>query len=878
MEFAILGPLRVDGPGGSITIGAPKQRALLAALLLAHREDGVSSSRLIDVIWDADPPATAGKALQVQVSQLRRALGADTIVTRPNGYAIGAGTVDLETFERLFAEARDAPPAEAARLLRDALALFRGPPLADAPLYGPARGEADRLAELRLTALERRIEADLALGGHAELASELDALTHEHPYRERFQGQRMLALYRAGRQADALEAYRRARAVLIEDLGIEPGRELQRLHDAILAQDPALELNAPPPPRAPAPALPAPATPLLGRDADLATAAALLDETRLLTLTGPGGIGKTRFALELAHRLGERFREGARFVALGALEDAAQVGPELEQALGGELGGRALLLVVDNFEQLLDAAPELARILDGSPESKLVVTSRAPLRLAGEHELALGALAPAPAAALFIRRARAVDPRRELTETPEVTQICARLDGLPLAIELAAARTKVLSPGEILDRLGRRLDLLSSGPRDAPARQQTLRAAIAWSYDLLAPAAQTLFSQLSVFAGGFTLATAEAVCGIEALDGIQALADQSLVTRAQDGRFGMLETVREYALERLADEDGVRERHARVFAEQVQGAEAGMTGAALPDWLRRLDADHDNVRAALRHALAAGDAETALGMVGPLWRYWLMRGHIAEGRALAGAALALPGGPPLLRMSTANAGILAGEQGDFAAARTLFEECLAAARDGGSRYYEARAGSNLGILAMYGDDHDAAVRRFEAATAISSAIGDERMHALLVQNLGLAHLAAGRRERAVELLEEAVASARETGDRGLVNSIQRALARIRGDRELALECLQDAQALGDANALVYCLETAAALAPDPAVGARLWGAAAALRDEAGAARQPDEAAWAEPVETRLRAAAPPEAFARGAELSAPDAVALAGAP
>jgi DNA-binding SARP family transcriptional activator len=250
MEFAILGPLRVDGPGGSITIGAPKQRALLAALLLAHREDGVSTARLIDVIWDADPPATAGKALQVQVSQLRRALGADAIVTRPNGYAIGAGSVDLATFERLVAEARDAPPAEAARLLRDALALFRGPPLADAPLYGPAHGEADRLAELRLSALERRIAADLALGRHAELASELDPLTHEHPYRERFHAQRMLALYRAGRQADALEAYRRARAVLIEDLGIEPGRELQRLHEAILAQDPALDLHAPPPRRA----------------------------------------------------------------------------------------------------------------------------------------------------------------------------------------------------------------------------------------------------------------------------------------------------------------------------------------------------------------------------------------------------------------------------------------------------------------------------------------------------------------------------------------------------------------------------------------------------------------------------------------------------
>src|SRR5262245_48009251 len=640
MEFRILGPLQVVGPGGEIPVPGAKQRAVMATLLLHHGDGVVSAERLIDELWGEEPPATAAKSLQVHVSQLRRVLGeGQPIVTRPTGYAVelAPGALDLERFERLLDDARRArgagDTAAAAEALRAGLALFRGAPLADVELLGRDSAEAARLEGVQLSALEDRLELDLALGEHASVIPELEALVAEHPYRARLHAHLMLALYRDGRQADALDAYRRARTVLVEELGLEPGPELQRLETGVLNQDPAL--NAAERPRAVAPrqqvTLPALPSGLVGREAELQAISTRLRETRLVTILGPGGVGKTRLALELAHRLAAGFRDGARFVALAAIDARDRLESELAQAV--EEDTAELLLVLDNFEQLVDAAPAVSDLLSRAPGVTVLVTSQAALRLSEEHEVALAPLAAEPAVELFLRRARVVE-----ADDPAVGEICRRLDGLPLAIELAAARTRALTPAAILERLGRRLDLLTGGPRDAPARQRTLRAAIEWSHDLLSDTERDVFARLSIFAGGWSFDAAEAVRGA-VLDELETLVDRSLVVRAGE-RFGMLESIHEFARERLADA-AVGDRHAAWALALAEDAEANLEGPDAAAWLRRLDDDHENLVAAAEHATAAGDAETAQRLAGALWRFWLARGAVAEGRRLVGAALAL---------------------------------------------------------------------------------------------------------------------------------------------------------------------------------------------------------------------------------------------
>ena len=539
--------------------------------------------------------------------------------------------------------------------------LWRGAPLADFVGEPFAEPEIARLDELRLAALEDRIDADLELGRDGQLVPELERVVVEHPLRERLRAQLMLALYRAGRQADALAVYQQARKALVDDLGIEPGEALRKLERAILAHDPSLGVALPS--KASPRRVPTPPYPLLGRERELTALADLVcrDDTRLVTLTGIGGIGKTRLALELVSRLAPEFPDGVGVALLATLDDPALVartilealelpeaGRDPEEALIGPLSGSRLLLLIDNFEQVLAAAPTVARLLGAAPGVKVVVTSRAPLRVAAEHEFAVPPLAENEAAELFVTRAQAANPSFVLTDenAAAVAELCVRLDGLPLAIELAAARSKLLPPAALLARLGNRLELLTGGRRDAPRHQQTLRMTLDWSYDLLDSDAQRLFAQLGVFAGGCTLTSAESVCrvGGSVLEGLATLVDESLVSHRQsdEPRFTLLQVVRDYALERLSasgENDETRRRHLEYFVALADEAELGLAGGDQAIWLARVEGEHDNLRAALAYALETGDSSSALRLVVGVRRFWQIHGYLAEGRQSLESAL-----------------------------------------------------------------------------------------------------------------------------------------------------------------------------------------------------------------------------------------------
>jgi predicted ATPase/DNA-binding SARP family transcriptional activator len=656
MEFRILGPLEVLDGDEVIPLRGARERALLAMLLL-NANQFVSSDRLLDELWGEDLPQSGRAALQVRVSQLRRALGrgAARLVTMSAGYVLEVEPeeLDLTRFERLVAESGRAEPARAAALLREALALWRGRPLADVCYESFAQAAIGRMGQLRLEAIEKRVEADLALGRHAELIAELEMLVSEHPSNERLRGQLMRALYRCGRQGDALAVYRQAVVWLRDELGLEPGPDLRELERAILQHDSMLDLRprsplGRPPASAMAPEshLPVPATTFVGRGRELAEVGLLLRRagTRLLTLTGPGGSGKTRLALRAGEQAAADYREGVWFAGFANVSDPEMIVTTIGQALGlaerpgisptqrlGDwLAERELLLVLDSLEQLVDGTACLSELVAACPGLTLLITSREPLHLAGECQYDVPELAPAEAVELFAARARAVAPAFALD--PDLAErICERLDRLPLAIELAAARTKGLSASEVLARLESRLQLLSGGPRDVPERQRTLRATIDWSYELLDLEQRSLFARLAVFAGGCTLAAAEAVCRAE-LNTLQALIDRSLVRRDAD-RYRMLQTVREYALERLeqtGEAEELRQRHAEWLIELLRAQ-----GLQQPGWpnersLACVAPERENFAAALDWASRRGRFKTVAQLAAPLVGVWLLTGRFHE--------------------------------------------------------------------------------------------------------------------------------------------------------------------------------------------------------------------------------------------------------
>jgi predicted ATPase/class 3 adenylate cyclase len=556
--------------------------------------------------------------------------------------------------------------------------------------------------------------------------------------------------------------------------------------------------------------LPVQLTSFIGREGEIAEVRALLDRTRLLTLTGPGGAGKSRLALQLAAELLLDFKDGACFADLSSVTDPALVPSVLAKALEvREVAGRAileavqehlrdqeLLLVVDNFEQVAEAAPLLEQLLVAAPKLKLLVTSRAVLSLRGEQAYVVppldlpdprrlpdaAALGRFEAVRLFTERARAAAPEFRVTEqnARAVAEITARLDGLPLAIELAATRIKVLTPEQMLPRLQQRLSILTSGARTLPDRQRTLRNTIAWSYDLLDAAERRLFARLSVFAGGWTLTAAEAVCdpvglGLDPLEGVTSLVDQSLVRRTEpadgDPRFAMLETIREFGWERLAaggDREPIRRRHARYFLDLAVQAEPHLTGEDQGEWLDRCEQEHANLRAALRWAIEAGEADRAQQAAGALWRFWQQRGHLTEGRRWLEEVLALPSGQgrtPARAKALAGAGGITWWQEDLEAARGFYQEALAIERQLGDPARTAEALYNQAFMAGAEGRFDAAARLFQESLELFRQAGDEVGATRPLWMSAIGDLAAGRWDRPIAIAEQVVATWRRTGDR-----------------------------------------------------------------------------------------------------------------
>jgi predicted ATPase/DNA-binding SARP family transcriptional activator len=668
----MLGPLVVHGQDGRpVEIGGTRLRTLLIRLAL-DPDRTVTADALIDAVWPDAPPASAGNALQTLISRLRRALPEPAVLTAaPGGYRLDGCDRDVDEFERLAADGRAAAdPGRAADLLTAALALWRGPALADVADAEFARPSAVRLEELRLAVTEDRTAALLAGGGAIEAVADLTALTTRYPLRERPYGLLMRALAELGRTGEALRVYERLRRTLADELGTDPSPELAALHAGLLrgADLPPGNLRTP-------------LTSFVGRDEELARVTGLLQEARLVTLVGPGGAGKTRLAVETGRAVEAKYPDGVWLVELAPVREAAEVpGAVLEAVRPGRIrldalsaqdplarllatlaGTESMLLLLDNCEHLVSASAYLAeQVLGACPGVRILATSREPLALTGEVLCPVGPLpAPPPdsetpldfpAVRLFADRAGAVRPGFAVTPANggPVGEICRRLDGLPLAIELATARLRNLPLDQIAARLGDRFQLLSGGSRTALPRHQTLQAVVDWSWDLLDWAEQRLARRLSVFLDGATLDAVHVVCGGD-LDTLGALVDKSFVTLADDGRYRMLETVRAYAGERLAESgeaERVRNAHAAYFLDLARAAEPYLRGHDQLAWLDRLTAERDNLAAALRWSIDRADAATALGMAGALGWFWALRNHHAEAADWLGQALALPGEVP----------------------------------------------------------------------------------------------------------------------------------------------------------------------------------------------------------------------------------------
>jgi predicted ATPase/DNA-binding SARP family transcriptional activator len=914
MEFLVLGPLDLVVAGAPVSLTAPRQRALLAALLL-RAGTVVAVDALIEALWDSDPPDSAASVLRLYVSNIRRCLPPGRLETRNSGYVllVEEGELDAERFEALFADGKRAlaegSPRLARSLLGRALALWRGAALADFAVESFAREAADRLDELRLQCVEERLAADLELGHHRDVLAELELLVATHPLRDRLRSQLMLALYRSGRQADALACYRRGRDVLIEEHGLDPGTALRELERRILQQDASLELA----PTGPSPErhrVPEPATATIGRDREIAEVRRRLvyGSGRLVTLVGRGGVGKTRLALESAVLVGEELADGAVLVELAAVRDPALLLPSIGHVLGlrspsgsswqdliaDHLRSVELLLVLDNLEHLLEAAAPLVELLALAPRVRILATSTTVLRLSGEQVLVVDPLDPPASIELFIRQTIAAGCPASIPATRRDTLelICARLEGSPLAIELAAPWLRVLSPEELLSRMDSRLNVLRGGSRDIAPRHRTLRATIDWSFELLEAGAQSLFAQLSVFAGGFSFDSMAAVAGPEmGLEQLDTLVTASMV-HARDGRYHLLEVMREYAAERLGNDLAPRRRHAQHFAGLVATAELQLSGVDQLDWLERLDIEHDNLRVALDWLAAGEDTAAAeLHMAAALGRFWYVRGHIGEGLARLQHAIdrAGSGDDASLAKALRAASALAVIQGDYSLANDFATRSLATYRKLGDRSGAARSLSNLGAILHAQGELDVAAATLEECIRECVELGEDRLLALAQNNRGDVALSQRELDAAAAHFAQSLAILQELGDsaniaRSMYNlgAVAVEQNRLEDAHGLLTQSITLSERVGDHEDVAWCLIALAAIASRTQQtydGARMLGFTLTLLRRIGATMKPFEQSLYErtrmALDSALGGAQLAAALSEGERLQLSDAVTLA---
>jgi predicted ATPase/DNA-binding SARP family transcriptional activator len=877
MEFLILGPLEVLVDGHPVPVPAAKQRAVLAVLLLAGGST-VPSWRLAEQLWQ-EPPVSARKVVQTYVSKLRQLLPSGMLVTHQTGYALHAppDDVDVRRFEHLLAEAGRAEPRREAGLLAEALALWRGPALLDFVDEPFARAHIARLEAMRLSAYERRLELDLADGRHESVLAEARSLVQANPFNERLRGQLMLALYRCDNQSEALEVYRAGRRTLVEQLGVEPAPALRRLEEAILRQDPGLDLvgaarggvprpaaragsrparrDGVPPPQA---GRPRSAGSLVGRTKDLEQLRTLLHErqVRWVTLTGPAGVGKTRLAVEAAALLGQQYDDGWAFVDLARVTGAALVASEIcstigvsvdsartaDDVLAQVLPTRKQLLVLDGFEHVAPAAKPAGALVAEAPGVTVIATSRVRLDAREEREYAVDTLdvpradAPLPVVAaadavvLFVERAREVRPDLALTASTaaQVAELCRHLDGLPLAIELAAARADVLSVRGLLARLDRRWELLATGSGRLPARQHSLHAAVDWSYRLLEPETRAGFCDLAVFTGGFTVDTAESVVRRgRLLDLVTSLRNASLLRAAgapgDEPRFAMLETIREFGLSRLSESgrrDLVCSAHADAFARLAAEAEEQLRGPDQMRWLDLVQAELANIRQAVQWWVGRDDHEEALITLARLWRFWQVRGLAHEARARMEALLATPDLTDQAR-ADGHLGVArcAFHQGDLAAVRIHVGRSLPQHRRSGDDFSTGFAMMLLGVTTGLTGAAERGTALLRQAVDLATASQESWLRACCLGYLGMVVSAQGRHAPARSALEEGLRAARELGDARLVGWFLVGLGRTalaagdpRRARRRFAEALDWQHRLGDEWSEAWALHGAASAA------------------------------------------------------------------